>query len=311
MAGRSKSVIRSITTVLAALLIAVLFFAPARTLYAAGQLDPDKDSSLTMTLKTPGDDGKTAVGAEVTVYRVAEGRYGTGGGIDFVLTSDYAATSLDLENKITQSMIDDVAQFTVDNSVAGVASETSDADGKVVFEGLKSGVYLVMATSLPTGFTSFVPFLYFLPYYSTDPSNIGWQYDGVAEPKLSYLEPIDITVRKVWNDDGKDRPDHVDVALSNEDGVFETVTLNDSNNWQYKWTTLDASRKWDISEVNVPAEYKVTYSRVGNDFTVTNTKKLIQTGQTNWPVPVMVFAGLFLVSAGIIVRVTGKRSYEE
>ena len=289
------------------LLMAVLFFMPSRLLLAAGSLDPDKDSSLTMTLKASDEDETIAVGAEVTIYMVAEGKY-VSGGIKFELTDDYKSSGLDVEGKITQSMIDDLADYTAENDIAGTVSAKSDDKGVVTFDGLKSGLYLIMATDLPEGFTSFVPFLYFLPYFSTDLDS--WVYDGEAEPKIDYLEPVDVKVKKVWNDDGNDRPSYVSIRLSNEDGDYDTVKLNDDNDWKYTWKGLDASKDWEVTEVTVPEGYKATYSSDGYSFTVTNTRKLIQTGQTNWPVPVLIFAGAFLVSAGIIVRVTGRKKHE-
>lgn len=304
MANRSKLLVTMV------LLVAVLIFMPARILLAAGGggLDPDSDSSLTMTLRASDDDGTLAVGAEVTIYMVAEGKYTAGGGIRFELTDDYKSSGIDLEDKITQSMIDDLAEYTADNDISGAAAVKSDSSGVVVFDGLASGLYLVVATDLPEGFTSFVPFLYYLPYFSTDTDS--WVYDGVAEPKLDYLEPVDIDVKKVWNDDGDNRPDHVSICLSNEDGDYDTVKLSDDNDWKYTWTGLDASKDWTVTEVEVPDGYKATYSSDGTSFTVTNTRKLIQTGQTNWPIPVMIFAGAFLMSAGVIVRVAGRRKHE-
>ena len=289
------------------LLMAVLFFMPSRLLLAAGSLDPDKDSSLTMTLKASDEDETIAVGAEVTIYMVAEGKY-VSGGIKFELTDDFKSSGLDVEGKITQSMIDDLADYTVENDIAGTVSAKSDDKGVVTFGGLKSGLYLIMAADLPEGFTSFVPFLYFLPYFSTDLDS--WVYDGEAEPKIDYLEPVDVKVKKVWNDDGNDRPSYVSIRLSNEDGDYDTVKLNDDNDWKYTWKGLDASKDWEVTEITVPDGYKATYSSDGFRFTVTNTRKLIQTGQTNWPVPVLIFAGAFLVSAGIIVRVTGRKKHE-
>ena len=302
MVSRNKIVFLSM------LLMAVLFFMPARLIMAAEPAGSDGSATLTMTLRSSGEDGTVASGAEVTLYLVAEDKNGTHG-MEFKLTDDYKDSGLDIEGKITQEMIDDLAGYTVDKGIEGLVTKISDENGVVYFDGLPNGIYLVMAKGLPQGFTSFVPFMYVLPYYNT--VSCEWIYDGYAEPKLTYQPPVDVSVRKVWNDDGKDRPSSVKVRLDNEDGEYDTVTLSDDNDWKYTWTGLDANKKWEIKEVNVPAEYKDTYSSDGFDFTVTNTKKLIQTGQTNWPVPVMVFTGAFLVCAGLIVKVTGKRKNEE
>ena len=293
---------------LSMLLMAVLFFAPANRLMADEHKGSDGNAVLTMTLKSSGEEEAVASGAEVTLYLVAEDKNGTHG-MEFVLTDDYKASGLDIDGRITQEMIDDLASYTVDKGIAGLVTKTTDENGVVTFDGLPNGIYLVMADKLPQGFTSFEPFMYVLPYYDTESGD--WFYDGVAEPKMTYQPPIDVSVRKVWNDDGKDRPSSVTVSLGNEDGEFDKVKLSDDNEWKYTWTGLDANKKWEIKEINVPAEYKDTYSVDGYDFTVTNTKSLIQTGQNNRPIPVMIFAGAFLVSAGIIVKVSGKRKNEQ
>lgn len=291
----------------ALLVIAVLFCMPAYKSLAYEAPDASKTSSLSMTLKSSDDDSKVAAGAEITLYLVAKMKV-SGNYFNYEFESDYAASGLDLDNKITQSMIDNLVDYTLAKGITG-QTKTSDDNGDVTFDGLVNGLYLVTATSLPEGFTSFVPFMYYLPYYADDGS--AWVYDGVAEPKISYYPPTDVTVKKVWNDDGTSRPDSVDIRLKNEDGVYDTVTLDESNEWEYEWTGLDATRKWAVEEVNVPDGYKVTYSSDGFDFTVTNTEKLIQTGQINWPVPVMVFAGAFLACAGILIKIPKKNSNEE
>ena len=87
--------------------------------------------------------------------------------------------------------------------------------------------------------------------------------------------------------------------------------LGKENNWKHTWTGMDPDKTWSVKEVNVPSGYTVTYANSGFDFTVTNTAKLVQTGQLNWPIPVLLFIGLFLISAGIIVRIHAKRSGQE
>lgn len=311
---------KKIALVLLILMMQVLFFCPALKVSAASDIDPDKPLSLTLTLKSSGDDGKVAKGAKVTAYKVAAADVSSGRFMPF-LTDDYKDSGLDLDSKIRQSDIDDLADFTAARGLKGVTATSGD-DGKVVFTDLDAGIYLVMADELPKGFSSFVPFLYSLPVYDSDKAK--WIYDGVAEPKLTYAETVDINVRKVWKDDGDDRPDHITVRLSNGNGKVEDVVLNDANHWKYSWKDLDAALTWDVKEINVPKDYKVSYSAKGYDITITNTKKkpggtngkrkkrkkLIQTGQLDYPIAIMGFAGLFLISAGIIVKVTGKKNEE-
>ena len=60
--------------------------------------------------------------------------------------------------------------------------------------------------------------------------------------------------------------------------------------------------------MEVPEGYTVSYSFDGTTFTVHNTETLIQTGQLNWPVPVMGAAGLALVLAGFMMLRKKKES---
>ena len=154
--------------------------------------DPDRTSSLSMTLKSQGDEVLYASGAEITLYKVAECKI-SGGVLLYELTGDYASTNIDLEGKITQSMIDDLVKYTGENNISGLTKKT-DEGGEVIFDGLENGVYLISATSLPDGFTSFVPFMYFLPYFDADTS--AWVYDGIAEPKISYFRLLMSPLRK-------------------------------------------------------------------------------------------------------------------
>ena len=299
---------RSIKMQMIALLIALaVCFAPVLSVFALSTPDLTKKTSLSMTLKTAGTDVHYASGAEITIYKVAD-FVDDSGTLGYSLTTDYKSSGINLKSKITQSVIDDLVKYTKNNNITGKSDKT-DANGKVVFDDLDCAVYLVTATSLPEGFSSFVPFMYFLPYYDHDSGT--WVYDGVAEPKISYQPPVDVSVKKVWNDDGKSRPSSVKVELSNEDGVYDTVVLDQSNGWKHVWKGLNSGKKWKVKELNVPKGYKETYSSKGYEFTVTNTEKLIQTGQLSWPVPVLVFAGVFLICAGIIIKAPKKSEDEE
>lgn len=119
-------------------------------------------------------------------------------------------------------------------------------------------------------------------------------------------EPETLTVKKVWSDNGKNRPTSVTVALYNGETKVETVTLSASNNWTYTWQELDGLGEWSVKEINVPAGYKATYKVKGEITTITNTASLIQTGQLNWPIPVLSGMGFVLLAVGLFL-IFGKR----
>lgn len=113
--------------------------------------------------------------------------------------------------------------------------------------------------------------------------------------------PQSITVKKIWSDNGKNRPTSVTVALYNGDAKVDTVTLSAGNNWTHTWQELDGLGDWSVKEINIPSGYKATYKTKDGVTTITNRTSLIQTGQLNWPIPVLGGLGLLLVLLGLIL----------
>lgn len=123
-------------------------------------------------------------------------------------------------------------------------------------------------------------------------------YEVTPDPEVEYTK---LTVKKVWSDNGKNRPSSVTVQLRDGEEKVDTVTLGDWNDWSYTWSDLedDSDHDWKVREIDIPKGYKASYSRKGDVVTIRNTESLIQTGQLNWPVPVLTAAGLLLLAAGI------------
>lgn len=125
---------------------------------------------------------------------------------------------------------------------------------------------------------------------------------GKIQFDVDYSAPQDITVEKTWsNDNLKNRPTSVEVGLFVDEELYETATLNKENNWTYTWEGLSGRVEWTVKELEVPEGYTATYETVDGVTTITNTGKLIQTGQLNWPVLVLGLMGLGLVAFGAVV----------
>ncbi len=121
-----------------------------------------------------------------------------------------------------------------------------------------------------------------------DDANQPWVYyvDEIAVP--DYLKSIsgtvitnaymyrDFTVSKIWNDandrDGI-RPEGIEIQVLRNDILWDTVTLNASNEWKHVYPKVDRfdengkEYKYSVKEASVPDGYT---TRV-NGFTVTNT----------------------------------------
>lgn len=301
------------------------------------EFDPDHSCSISVALaegigKTP------VVGAEVTVYRVADIMI-TEDGFGFDYCNGFVGCNFVLDDLEEPSLSIKLLQYANTHGITGITDISNNA-GYVSFAGLKQGLYLVAQTKTVEGFTAFSPFLTYLPITL----GTSWVYDVDATPKIDIdrvitpppspnppdydpeypTKPSDgtdyspddstfrsITVRKVWNDDGEGRSGSVTVRLMNANGVYDEVVLSESNGWSYTWYSLDYYENWYVQEANVPSGYTATYYEDGDLFTVVNTATLAQTGQLKWPIPILGGCGLLLVFTGFILKNAGRKQADD
>lgn len=278
-----------------------------------GGFDPGASCSLTLHIENESGETWAADGAEITLYKAAEiGWNGTGA--EYTCTEGFSSFTEDIDIYSNEQAAA-LANIAKTNNVSGTAVK-ADRQGVIPFTDLTPGLYLVVETDHAENAESFRPFMVPVPFMD----NGKWLYDVDADPKLfpaaddSKDEVVDISVLKQWSDDGVNRPSSVTVRLLNSKGVFDTVTLDSSNDWKHTWKQLDSKETWSVQEIDIPAGYTVTYKQNETAFTVINTKnppppgeKLVQTGQLKWPVPVLTAVGMALVIIGIVLRRSGKR----
>ena len=141
------------------------------------------------------------------------------------------------------------------------------------------------------------------------------------------------------DDNAKMRPVYVTVDLFKNGELFDTVTLNEENNWQFFWDELDPEAEWRVAEREIPVKYDVivdynsTQYLIKNTYnpsrktgggtatqtttttstttsvtstttttapvTTTTTPKLPQTGQLWWPVVPLAAGGVVMLVLGV------------
>jgi len=111
--------------------------------------------------------------------------------------------------------------------------------------------------------------------YANRIGEVDWVFvvEGFDDPTPPTDDDTMLTVRKVWVDDGVNRPDSVTVQLLRDGKVQDEIALNQSNNWAYTWDRLNDDYNWSVVEVNVPNGYKATYTTSGTTTTITNTER--------------------------------------
>lgn len=141
--------------------------------------------------------------------------------------------------------------------------------------------------------------------YSKFDVQIGYLKEGDKEKSRPVypLTLLDLKVVKKWVDQDSSRPGSVEINLLRDKKAVEgrTVVLNSKNNWQATWTGLDSRLAWSVKEAKVPAGYTASYKYSDGIWYVTNTGSLLQTGQLNWPIPVLCAGGFLLLAIGMLL----------
>lgn len=298
------------TAAVLALLITVVM---AAGVLADSAIDPDRNGSITVTLHDTSDEHNIVYGAAFTLYKagsiVLEGTAPR-----FELTEEFEGSGASLDDLNAEGLADSLKEYAEDNAIPGITN-TAGEDGAVVFDGLDLGLYLIVQAGELDGYYHTGPFIVAIPMTSADGSE--WLYDIEASPKAEAYEPqpteyTEITVIKVWEDaEGEAHPDSVTVQLLMDGEPYATAVLNDENGWTYTWTELPKEHSWTVIEQNVPSGYAVTYRYTDEAVIVTNTAKLIQTGQLNWPIPVLASAGVVLFAAGWVMCLKSNKNKNE
>ena len=323
--GRSKFI-----SLLLCLVLAVSLLVP--TALAAEGPDLTRSASLTMSFQP---DGIPARGVTFRAYRVAE----LDGCGNFLPLEPFKSWPVEITGADRTEWFDLAATLEVYVTMkkpAPSASAVTDSQGRAVFSGLEPGFYLVTGDPVEGDGVQYVPqpVMLCLPV-----SHQGtWIYDVSANVKYDEIpegsgdELPQLRVVKIWEDpEGEEHPAEVTVQLLKDGQVWDTVILNQTNNWRHTWTGLDENARWQVAEPTVPDGYTVTVTREGDTFLVTNTcqdidippdrppldpddpeaptkptetdkpisdkEKLPQTGMLWWPVPMLAASGMgcFLV----------------
>lgn len=278
----------------------------------AEQVDATRQCSLELEYSS---DGWGFHGLEIRLYRVAE-MYADG---NDTLVEPFHKLPVKIHGVTSQKEWRDAANtlaaYITAEQLEPTAAGITDSAGKVTFENLQTGIWLVMGTSAETEekIYRFENFCVFLPTPQPDGS---LQYDMQAKPKHSVIPKPDIPeevryqVTKLWKDAGirSKRPRNVTVAILKNGVRQETVVLNAENDWTYSWLAPEGNDLWTVVEMDVPEDYTVVIHTSGRNFTITNARSAPseeppKTGDTFAMGPwllLMSLSGLILMALGIV-----------
>ena len=216
------------------------------------------------------------------------------------------------------------------DNVAPLREVYTDSNGNAEISGLDKGVYLV------TGEFGFSDGQYYfvMPSIISLPYNNEWDLTSYVKYAKGLSDIAQLTCVKVWKGaEGRKIYPDVHIQLLRNGELYDTVTLNKDNDYKYTWSYLESGYNWTVTEEELNADYSVDIERGEHVFTITNTvsdtvtettvpssptepatttpkttgtaqtasNTIPQTGQLNWPVPVLSVTGAALIIIGLII----------
>ena len=265
--------------VLAMLLMTVMCF----TLFSFGASAVSVDRRGSITLTTLDKETKEPLsGATFRIYFFASA-YGVGDSIAYVYTDDFKDNGMKLSEASDAYFPVHLKAYAEAKSIP-YTEKTTDSAGRVVFNNLPCGAYLVVPVGIEEGYLSPNPFIVTVP--TEDESSGKWLYDVDATPKIESDKETDeetyISVKKYWKSTEK-TPDSVAVSLIKDGSVVDSVVLSAANNWYHRWDNLEKNHSWSVVETNVPKGYTVSYESSEMTVFITNTNEKFPEETTTKP----------------------------
>lgn len=272
-----KSIRKRLATVLAALTLLVWCAAPA---FALEVVDLSRTGSIKVSLYDS-ETSEAVGGGTLTLYRVAKVQKDNAN-LSFVYTNGFEDCGVELgdlsEGELAGRLAEKIAATAESTTV-----EISDL-GVAEFGDLEVGLYLVVQTTAAENYNVINPFLVSVPIQE----NGSYVYDVDALPKVGTAakktpEPPD-------KPDTPDTPDTPDKPAEENPNTPAAPGPDNPDGWVLGANGEKIYRNPEAPSPDNPNGY------------VMGAHGLPQTGQLNWPIPVLAVTGVVLVAAGIKLK---------
>lgn len=265
-------------------------------------VDFNKKGSLTITLMES-ESSEYISGASIKVTKIASAYLDNNSNIAYEFVEELKNSNIILDDLTKEDLLKDILKYMEENNIElnGDINNTDDL-GKVSFNDLDLGLYIISQENIVEGYSSIDSYLLTIPTIIDNE----WVYDIDSLPKTELIKLIDVSVEKIWKNNRISIPDSVTIELLKDEEVIDSVTLSEENEWKHVFERLPISDSYSVREKNVPKGYKVTYKQDGDySFTVINTNKLPQTGEYTFIIPILVSLGIILIGIGLYLDKRG------
>ena len=261
---KNKTALKALAMMIITIMCITLFS------FATSAVSLDTKGSLTLT--TIDKETKEPIsGATFRIYRLAYA-YASGEGIAYTYTDEFKNNGMDMGDFSDAYLPIHLSAYAQMKSLS-YTEKSTDSTGKVTFDNLPCGAYLVVPAGASEGYLNPTPFIVAVP--TRDSVQNKWVYNIDATPKIESdkyedVEKIYISVKKYWKTDEK-TPDSITVSLIMDGVISDSVILDAENNWYFKWENLDKNHSWSVVEADVPDGYTVSYITSQMTVIITNT----------------------------------------
>lgn len=250
--------------------------------------------------------------ADISLYRLAD--WSAKGG--YTPTGDFANHTaypvdwdiLNADQQILRDFANTMAGYIAVNKPAAENTLKTDSAGVATFNQLSDGLYLAIVAPYQGNVLTCqtAAMLVALPNVHKEAAE---QRTLSIEPKADCAVPptTTISVTKVWKDkNSAKRPESVTMNLLQDGKIYDSIMLNNANDWKYTWKGLQSKHEYTVVEANVPGNYTTLVDRENNDYTVTNTAKT-GSAKTGASVAIIAVIVVVLAAAGIAITVVVRK----
>lgn len=220
---------------------------------------------------------KAVPGGSLTLYQVGV-VYEEDGDYSFILSDAFSGSDLSLEDIQSARLAKELADYAGSHGISGVTKKI-EKDGTVLFSDLDPGLYLLVQREAAVGYYKAVPFLVSVPMLEEGK----YVYDVDASPKVEL----------------KKEPEPPEETETPQ----EPETPEEPETPQEPESPENPGIPEEPDTPEIPGMPKTPENSAGDT--------LPQTGQLNWPIPVLVVFGLCLFSTGWMLRFGKKKDGHE
>lgn len=249
---------------------------------------PDLSKTGTIRIYLTDSDDRPVSGGTLTIYKVGN-VYADDADFSFVLTDDFAGSGESLENVGSASLAKRLANY-ADKYRLTCTTKTIGLDGRVVFDELEPGLYLLVQYNAADGYYLLDPFLVSIPQFIGDE----YIYDVDAGPKVeAESKPGQNPPKETESGETEPKETKPGETKPNESKPGESepseTKPNETKPKETEPEEIETGR-------NEPDE-----TVPGKPDTTPEEPKLPQTGQLKWPIPILVVTGLVFFLIGWVL----------